>query len=151
MGHLVTSMIMTTVMHTVDGCLYVECVCMCVHVCLKKNQNAPRPSEHPPANFFQQSCIHIQICVRVHRDWCFEAFVDDTRSRRRPTEQCSGKASVCTAREVALRTAALAHLQEKAPRGTTCPRDDGARSFLFLICTSYVFYNLPVSVIGKRK
>ena len=42
MGHLVISMIMTTVMHTVDGCLYVECVCMSVHVCLKKNQNAPR-------------------------------------------------------------------------------------------------------------
>ena len=44
-------MIMTSVMHTVDGCLYVECVCMCVHGCLKKNQNAPRPSEHPPASF----------------------------------------------------------------------------------------------------
>ena len=44
-------MIMTSVMHTVDGCLYVECVCRCVHVCLKKNQNAPRPSEHPPASF----------------------------------------------------------------------------------------------------
>ena len=35
-------------MHTVDGCLYLECVCMCVHACLTKNQNAPRPSEHPP-------------------------------------------------------------------------------------------------------
>ena len=30
---VVISMIMTSVMHTVDGCLYVECVCMCVHVC----------------------------------------------------------------------------------------------------------------------
>ena len=39
---------MTSVMHTVAGCLYVECVCMCVHVYSKKNQNAPRPSEHPP-------------------------------------------------------------------------------------------------------
>ena len=49
MGHLVISMIMTSMMHTVDGCLYVECVCMCcVHVCLKKNQSAPRPSKHPP-------------------------------------------------------------------------------------------------------
>ena len=76
--------------------------------------------------------------MHVHRDWCFEAFVDDTRSRRRPTEQCSGKASVCTAREVALRIAALAHLQEKAPRGAMCPLDGGARSFLFLLCTSYV-------------
>ena len=55
MGLLVISMIMTSVMHTVDGCLYVECVCMCVHVCC---------------------CLHIQICERVHRDWCFEAFVD---------------------------------------------------------------------------
>ena len=56
MGHLVISMIMTSVMHTVDGCLYVECVCMCVHVCC---------------------CLHIQICMRVHRDWwCFKAFVD---------------------------------------------------------------------------
>ena len=53
--HVVISMIMTSVIHTVDGCLYVECVCMCVHVCC---------------------CLHIQICVRVHRDWCFEAFVD---------------------------------------------------------------------------
>ena len=35
-------------MHTVDGCLYLERVCMCVHVYLKKNQNAPRPSEYPP-------------------------------------------------------------------------------------------------------
>ena len=25
-------LIMTSLMHTVDGCLYVECVCMCVHV-----------------------------------------------------------------------------------------------------------------------
>ena len=115
-------MITTSVMHTVEVCLYVECVCMCVHVCLKKNLNAPRPSEHPPVLFKKnlnasKPCIHIQICVRVHRDWCFEAFVDDTRSRRRPTEQCSGKASVCTAQEVSLRIAALAHLQEKAPRG----------------------------------
>ena len=30
---VVNSMIMTSVMHTVNGCLYVECVCMCVHVC----------------------------------------------------------------------------------------------------------------------
>ena len=29
---LVILMIMTSLMHTVDGCLYVECVCMCVHV-----------------------------------------------------------------------------------------------------------------------
>ena len=135
MGHLVISMIMTTVMHTVDGCLYVECVRMCVHVCLKKNQNAPRPSEHPPASFFLENCIHIQICVRVHRDWCFEAFVDETRSRRRPTEQCSGKASVCTAREVALRIAALAHLQEKTPRGATCP---GRRGKVFFVSSLYV-------------
>ena len=41
-------MIMTSEMLTVDGCLYVECVCMCVRVYSKKNQNAPRPSEHPP-------------------------------------------------------------------------------------------------------
>ena len=26
--------------------VYMLCVCMCV--CLKKNQSAPRPSEHPP-------------------------------------------------------------------------------------------------------
>ena len=136
MGHLVISMIMTTVMHTVDGCLYVECVRMCVHVCLKKNQNAPRPSENLPASFFRESyCTHIQICVRVHLDWCYEAFVDDTRSRRRPTEQCSGKASVCTAREVALRIAALAHLQEKAPRGATCP---GRRGKVFFVSSLYV-------------
>ena len=47
MGDHVISMIMASVMHAVDECLHVECVCMCVHVCLKKNQNAPRPSEHP--------------------------------------------------------------------------------------------------------
>ena len=29
---VVISMTMTSVMHTVDGGLYVECVCMCVHV-----------------------------------------------------------------------------------------------------------------------
>ena len=64
MGHLVISMIMTTVMHTVDGCLYVECVCMCVHVCLKKNQNAPRPSEHPPASFFKKVVSTFKsVCV----------------------------------------------------------------------------------------
>ena len=63
-------MTITSVMHTVDGCLYVESVCVCVHVCLKK-QDAPRPYEHP-----QFCCLHIQICGRVHRDWCFEAFVD---------------------------------------------------------------------------
>ena len=67
MGHLVISMIMTTVMHTVDGCLYVECVCMCVHVCLKKNQNAPRPSEHPPASFIKK-VVSTFKSVRVHRD-----------------------------------------------------------------------------------
>ena len=67
MGHLVISMIMTTVMHTVERCLYVECVCMCVHV---KNHNAPRPSEHPPANFskkvvstFKSVCVHTRTGV----------------------------------------------------------------------------------------
>ena len=64
MGHLVISMIMTTVMHTVDGCLYVECVRMCVHVCLKKNQNAPRPSEHPPASFLEKVVSTFKsVCV----------------------------------------------------------------------------------------
>ena len=64
-------MIMTTVMHTVDGCLYVECVRMLfVHVCLQKNQNAPRPSEHPPARFlekvvstFKSVCVYTGIGV----------------------------------------------------------------------------------------
>ena len=74
------------------------------------------------------------MCV-YNRDWCFEAFVDDTRSRRRPTEQCSGKASVCTAQQVALRTAALAHLQEKGPRGATCPE---RRSKVFFVSSLYV-------------
>ena len=74
--------------------------------------------------------------MRVHWDWCFEAFVDDTRSRRRPpTEQCSEKASVCTAQEVALRIAALAHLQEKAPRGATC---SGRRGKVFFVSSLYV-------------
>ena len=86
-------------------------------------------------------CIHIQICVRVHRDWCSEAFVDDTRSRRRPTEQFSGKASVCTAQEVALRIAALAHLQEKAPRGATCP---GRRGKVFFVSSLYVRVQVTV-------
>ena len=65
MGHLVISMIMTTAMHTVDGCLYVECVRMCVHVvCLKKNQNAPRPSEHPPASFLEKIVSTFKsVCV----------------------------------------------------------------------------------------
>ena len=65
MGHLVISMITTTVMHTAGGCLKVECVCMCVHVCLKKNQNAPRPSEHRPVSFlkkvvstFKSMCVY---------------------------------------------------------------------------------------------
>ena len=80
-------------------------------------------------------CIHIQISVCVHRDWCFEAFVDDTRSKRRPTVQRSGKASVCTAQEVALRIAALAHLQEKAPRGTSCT---GRRGKVFFVSSLYV-------------
>ena len=61
--------------------------------------------------------------------------MDDTRSRRRPTEQCSGKASVCTAQEVALRIAALAHLQKKAPRGATYP---GRRGKVFFVSSLYV-------------
>ena len=54
-------MIMTSVMHTVDGCLYVECVCTCVHMCLKKNQNAPRFSEHPSfvVSAFKCVCVYI--------------------------------------------------------------------------------------------
>ena len=32
-------MIMTSAMHTVDGCLYVECVCMCVHVRVFKEKS----------------------------------------------------------------------------------------------------------------
>ena len=63
MGHLVISMTMTTVMHTVDGCLYVECVCMCMYVYLKKNQNAPRPSEHPPASFIKKLYPHSNLCA----------------------------------------------------------------------------------------
>ena len=64
MGHLVISMIMTTVMHTVDGSLYVECVCMYVQVCLKKNQNAPRPTEHPPASFLEKVVSTFKsVCV----------------------------------------------------------------------------------------
>ena len=93
------------------------------------NQNAPRPYEKPSASFV------VSTCVRIHRDWCFEAFVDDTRRRRRPTEQCSGKTSVCTAQEVAWRIAALAHLQEKASREATCP---GRRGKFFLVSSPYV-------------
>ena len=64
MGHLVISMIMTTVIHTVDGCLYVGCVCVCVHVCLKKNQNEPRPSEHLPASFMKKDVSTLKsVCV----------------------------------------------------------------------------------------
>ena len=125
MGHLVISMIMTSVMHTVNGCLYVECVCMCVRTRLDL-LSIPRPVLLYP---------HSQICVRVHRDWCFEAFVGDTRSMRRPADQCSGKASVWTAQEVALRIAALAHQQEKPPRGATCP---GRRGKVFFVSSVYV-------------
>ena len=82
--------------------------------------------------------IHVQICARVvHWDCCFEAFVDDTRSRRRPTEQCSEKASVCTAQDVALRIAAV----RKGPTWSHVPWTAGRVFFLFLLCT-YVFYNL---------
>ena len=88
--------------------------------------------------------------MRVHRDWCFEAFVDDTRSRRRPTsvEQCSGKASVCTARQIALRIAALAHLQEKGPRGATCP---GRRGKFFFVSFLYVVRVLQSARFGYRQ
>ena len=56
-------MTMTSVMHTVDGRLYVECVvCKCVHVCLKKNQDAPRPSEHPPVLLSP----HSNLCACVY-------------------------------------------------------------------------------------
>ena len=56
-------------MHTVDGCLYVEYVCMCVHVCLKKNQNAPRPSEHPPASFLKKVVSTFKsVCVYTGTD-----------------------------------------------------------------------------------
>ena len=79
----------------------------------------------------------------VHWDWCFGAFVDDTQSRRRPTEQCSEKASVCTAREVALRIAALVHLQEKASRGATCP---GRRGKFF-----FCFFSVRVCVLQSAR
>ena len=36
----------------------------------------------------------------------------------------------------------------KRPHGEPRALDGGARYFLFLLCTSYVFYNLPVSGIG---
>ena len=37
---------------------------MCVHVCLKKNQNAPRPSEHPPASFLEKIVSTFKsVCV----------------------------------------------------------------------------------------
>ena len=37
---------------------------MCVHVCLKKSQNAPRPSEHPPASFLKKVVSTFKsVCV----------------------------------------------------------------------------------------
>ena len=103
---------------------------MCVHVCLKKNQNAPRPSEHPPASFLEKVVSTFKsVCVYTGTG------VLRLSLTRRPTERCSEKASVCTAREVALRIAALAHLQEKAPRGATCP---GRRGKVFFVSSLYV-------------
>ena len=42
MRNVVISMIMTLVMHTADGCLYVECVCMyvCARVFKEKSERA---------------------------------------------------------------------------------------------------------------
>ena len=101
-----------------------------------------------------QICVHnisiiILVCACVHRDWCFEAFVD-VKIPGAGDDLLSSAARnprVCAAQEVALRIAALAHLQEKAPRGATCPGRRG-KVLLFLLCT-YVFYNLPVSGIAN--
>ena len=86
-------------------------------------------------------------------DWCFEAFVDVKipGAGNDLLSSAAGKPRyVQQLQEVAFRIAALAHLQEKAPRGATCPGRRG-KVFLFLIFT-YVFYDLPVSgIIGKRK
>ena len=48
---------------------------MRMHVCARvlKRKNRTRLEL---LNIPQFCCLHIQICVRVHRDWCFEAFVD---------------------------------------------------------------------------
>ena len=78
--------------------------------------------------------------MSVHRDWCFEAFVDikilgagdDLLS------SAAGKpryVQLKKTQEVALRIAALAHLQEKAPRGATCP---GRRGKVFFVSSLYV-------------
>ena len=99
-----------------------------------------------------QICVHnisiILVCACVHRDWCFEAFVDVKRARA-GDNLLSSAASVCTAQEVALRIAALAHLQEKAPRGATCP---GRRGKVFFVSSLYVRVLQSARFgIGKRK
>ena len=122
MGHLVISMIMTSVMHTLDGCLYVECVWMCVHV--------PRHSEHPRVLSSPDS----NLCACTPRDWWFEAFIDvkilgagdDLLS------SAAGKSRYAQlTQEVALRIAALAHLQEKGPTWSHVPWTAGQSLFCF--------------------
>ena len=80
----------------------------------------------------------IFVCACVHRDWCFEAFVnvkipgagDDLLSSA--AESLGMYSSI---QEVALRIAALAHLQEKTSRGATCP---GRRGKVFFVSSLYV-------------
>ena len=75
----------------------------------------------------------ILVCACAHRDCCFEAFVDVKIPRAGDDllSSAAGKSRyVCTVQVVALRIAALADLQEKAPRGATCP---GRRGKVFFV------------------
>ena len=91
--------------------------------------------------------------MRVHRDWCFEAFVDvkipgagdDLLS------SAAGKPRYVQLKRLRVENRCVTTPARKGPAWSHVHALDGeARSFLLLLCT-YVFYNLPVSGIGKRK
>ena len=80
----------------------------------------------------------IFVCACVHRDWCFEAFVDVKIPGAGDDLLSSAAESLgmySSIQEVALRIAALAHLQEKTSRGATCP---GRRGKVFFVSSLYV-------------
>ena len=83
---------------------------------------------------FEFVVLHFRLPIPETPNGQIIEHVRTEKKQKRPC-QCSGKASVYTAQEVALRIAALAHLQEKAPRGATCP---GRRGKVFFVSYLYV-------------
>ena len=107
--------------------------CVCVYTCVSRKIRTRLDLLSIP----QFCCLHIQICVRVHRDWCFEAFVDVNilGAGDDLLSSAAGKPRYVQCKRLRSKSLRLAHLQEKAPRGATCP---GRRGRVFFVTSLYV-------------